>query len=93
MLPTLGQIVAGMLFETVGWFNVDIIPMTLLRIVGLIVLLLGTYIAVVLATQGKRSPAVRKTIKHPHAWSCVYGHLVLVSYVLCNQLSTDNSAA
>lgn len=88
MLPTLGQIVAGMLFETVGWFNVDIIPMTLLRIVGLMVLLLGTYIAVVLATK-------RKTLASRSQNNQASSRLVLRLWafgagVLCTVQSTFN---
>ena len=88
MLPTLGQIVASLLFETVGWFNVDIIPMTLLRIVGLMVLLLGTYIAVVLATQ--RKTLASRTQNNQTSSRLVLRLWAFGAGVLCTVQSTFN---
>lgn len=48
MLPTLGQIVSGVLIDSFGLFGSDYIPMNLGRIIGLAVLILGIYIAVAL---------------------------------------------
>ncbi|WP_283680148.1 DMT family transporter [Lentilactobacillus sp. Marseille-Q4993] len=48
ILPVLGQIVMGTLIDFFGWFGTEKLPMTISKLVGIIVLVIGVLIAVVL---------------------------------------------
>lgn len=48
ILPILGQILMGTIIDTFGWFGTAQTPLTLMRVIGLIVLIAGVVVAVVL---------------------------------------------
>ncbi|WP_259704549.1 DMT family transporter [Weissella confusa] len=48
VLPILGQILMGTLIDTFGWFGSRPIPLTALRVIGVIILIAGVVVAVVL---------------------------------------------
>jgi transporter family-2 protein len=48
ILPILGQILMGTVIDTFGWFGSTIIPLTVMRVVGVSVLIAGVAVAVVL---------------------------------------------
>lgn len=48
VLPILGQILMGTLIDTFGWFGSQPIPLTALRVIGVIILIAGVVVAVVL---------------------------------------------
>ena len=48
ILPILGQILTGVVIDSFGWFYAVQIPMSPIRILGIIVTVLGLFIAVVL---------------------------------------------
>ncbi|MCT3043698.1 DMT family transporter [Leuconostoc mesenteroides] len=62
MFSTLGQILSGMFFETFGWFNTTVVMVSVTRIIGIIILLAGTYIAVVLSA--RHSPIELASSEH-----------------------------
>lgn len=48
ILPILGQILMGMMIDSFGWFGALQIPLTLVRVIGVLITLVGVIVAVVL---------------------------------------------
>lgn len=95
MLPTLGQILSGMLFETVGWFSLPIINLSLSRVGGLFILLVGIYVAIVMPTKVSKqaliAPIPIKKSAQPlnRIWAFVAGVLCTVQSIFNGQLAND----
>lgn len=51
VFPIVGQVLMGLLIDTFGWFEAKQTPMTLLKVIGALLLLLGVFIAVVWANR------------------------------------------
>ena len=66
ILPALGQILMGTLIDTFGWFNSAQRDMSVLRIIGVALVIAGV-LTVVLAKAGRtKGNAARKAV--PHVW-------------------------
>ena len=95
MLPTLGQILSGMLFETVGGFSLPIINLSLSRVGGLFILLVGIYVAIVMPTKVSKqaliAPIPIKKSAQPlnRIWAFVAGVLCTVQSIFNGQLAND----
>ena len=55
ILPTLGQIVSGILIDTFGWFEMKQLPFTLTKAIGLAIFAVGIYIVVVVGNKSKET--------------------------------------
>lgn len=55
IIPLLGQIIASMLIDNFGWFNLPVHKFTLTRLAGIMVLLIGVGMVVYRKTNSKRS--------------------------------------
>jgi len=75
ILPIVGLIVMGVVIDTFGWFDSPVIPLSLLRCGGIIVLVAGVVIAVVLANRGGQPVPERSSGKLWlwRAWAVVVG--------------------
>lgn len=51
ILPILGQVLMGTVIDSFGLFGAKLIPLTLIRVIGVIILLVGMFVAVVLANR------------------------------------------
>lgn len=55
ILPTLGQIVSGVLIDSFGWFEMKKLPFTFNKAIGLILFAIGIYIVVVIGNKSKEA--------------------------------------
>ncbi|MDR2661221.1 MAG: DMT family transporter [Lactobacillaceae bacterium] len=95
ILPTLGMILMSTIIETFGLFYVNKIPLTVSRIVGLIVLLFGIYVAVVVANRSSKTIANELLLKEKegeiqftfwHIWGIAAGMFASIQQALNGHL-------
>lgn len=51
VFPIVGQVLMGLMIDTFGWFEAKQVPLTFIKVLGAVVLLIGVFIAVVWANR------------------------------------------
>jgi transporter family-2 protein len=99
ILPILGQVLMGTAIDTFGLFGAAHIPLTTCRLIGVFLLLLGIFVAVVLVSMTKESLSIDKTIKQKEnslnlwrVWAVVAGALSPVQQAINGRLGIVMSA-
>ncbi|MDR3190793.1 MAG: DMT family transporter [Lactobacillaceae bacterium] len=88
MLPTLGMIFSSIVIESFGWLEVTAIPLTVTRMLGLLILVGGMVIAVVVPTLNQR-PMLQKAapvVNGRLAWR-IFGFIAGVATTLQTTLN------
>lgn len=67
ILPILGQIIMGTLIDSFGWFNVNQVPLSMMRLLGVLITVAGVVIAVILPSLRSNSTQ-QATKKRPLGW-------------------------
>ncbi len=70
ILPIRGQILTGVVIDSFGWFYAVQIPMSPIRVLGIIVTILGLFVAVVLPSLREKT---RQVDAEPNLILCVFG--------------------
>ena len=92
ILPILGQILTGVIIDSFGWFYAVQIPMSPMRIVGVIVTMAGLFIAVVLTSLSKKTERV-KDHNEPslllwRLWAVISGSFTAIQQAINGHLGT-----
>lgn len=94
ILPILGQILMGTIIDTFGWFQAAIIPLTMLRLVGLVVLILGVVCAVVLPSKLKKDELMLNNLEKEtgklfwQIWAIIAGAISATQQAINGHLGT-----
>ncbi|MDR0199614.1 MAG: DMT family transporter [Streptococcaceae bacterium] len=74
ILPIFGQILMGIAIDTNGWFFAPELPLTLMRILGIVLLIIGMLSAVVLPSlTGKKTEKAKQNLLPWQIWGVVIG--------------------
>ncbi|MCM0600810.1 DMT family transporter [Periweissella ghanensis] len=97
ILPILGQVLMGTVIDSFGLFGAKHIPITAVRLVGVLVLLLGMFVAVVLANRTKAEQIYKNELEKqdtPTAltlwriWGILAGMLSAVQQAINGRMGT-----
>lgn len=91
ILPILGQVLMGTIIDSLGLFGTKLIPLTMIRILGVIILLIGMFVAVVLANRTHAERTYQKQLNQQSApatlnlwriWGIIAGMLSAVQQAI-----------
>ncbi|MDG6110674.1 DMT family transporter [Lactococcus formosensis] len=90
ILPILGQILTGVVIDSFGWFYAVQIPMSPIRVLGIIVTILGLFVAVVLPSLREKT---RQVDAEPNLilwrlWAIISGAFTAVQQAINGHLGT-----
>lgn len=90
ILPILGQILTGVVIDSFGWFYAVQIPMSPIRILGIIVTILGLFIAVVLPSLREKAGQVEAepNLMLWRLWAIISGSFTAVQQAINGHLGT-----
>ncbi|MDR3190140.1 MAG: DMT family transporter [Lactobacillaceae bacterium] len=98
ILPIMGQIIMGTLIDTFGWFEAASIPLSLARVLGLVILIAGVVIAIVLPTLfNHEARSLEKTLTQVYAptgllgwriWAIIAGMLSAMQQAINGHMGT-----
>lgn len=97
ILPILGQVLMGTVIDSFGLFGAKNIPITVLRLVGVLVLLLGMFVAVVLANRSKAEQIYKNELEKQDSpaaltlwriWGILAGMLSAVQQAINGRMGT-----
>ncbi|GAB2027585.1 DMT family transporter [Lactovum odontotermitis] len=88
ILPILGQIVTGVLIDTFGWFNQAKIPISTLRLLGILITVSGILVAVILPRlrSGRQTGNPTTGLMFWRIWGIFTGGLVAMQQAINGQL-------
>lgn len=88
ILPILGQILAGVVIDSFGWFHAVQIPMTPIRVLGIAVALSGLFIAVVLPSLRHKSEklASESSLILLQIWAIISGSFIAIQQAINGHL-------
>lgn len=84
ILPLIGQIFMGLVIDNFGWFNSNQIGITLGKISGVLLMLIGVFFIVILPDLGKEEPSTGK--RKPLFWQ-IFG--IVVGMLMASQTAIN----
>ncbi|HEY0222017.1 MAG TPA: DMT family transporter [Lactovum miscens] len=96
VLPLLGQVVMGVVVDTFGLLNSARVPLAWMKIVGVLLLLIGLWIAIVLSEKNRQDrlgTAVGGVRWNWRVWGLIVGGLTAVQQTMNGQLGGMLAAA
>lgn len=89
--PTLGQVISGILIDTFGWFKMPMIPMTTVKLIGLVLLIVGVLLSAY-QPKSKRQANEKSQIIEP-IWAFVAGVLSTIQSTFNGNLGVQLNSA
>lgn len=74
VLPTLGQVVMSMVIQTLGWVGAETVALTVIKVVGVILVVIGVLVAIVLSARlENKTGSTQSGSVFWHVWGILTG--------------------
>lgn len=60
LMPMLGQVLMGILIDTLGLFSAQVIPLSALRVIGILIAMIGSYIVVTQKSHAEKTTNIKQ---------------------------------